>query len=461
MKTRSSTYSVKDLVELRRAGLVKANPEYQRGVVWKPHQQKRLIDSVMRGYQLPIIYLHHINRIVAGIKDERFEIIDGQQRIEALYLFAEGAFPLYKIGDADGKFPKFLQEQTSPWEGLTFYEMNEELISIFMDAKLPIAFIETEDDNEIRDLFVRLQAGFPLNPQEKRDSYPGQFTDFILRVGGKPEIARYPGNDFFRSVLNMKPEQDRGKTRQLAAQIVILLLERRAKGSDYFSDINAQAVDDYYYTHLDFDSTNPVCRRLTDILAKLTALLGTGKRPPLRAHDAIHMVLFLDSIWDDYTKSWESSFAAAQDQFSAALSKATKEKDAPQPDPYWLQYGVRARTNSDRGESIRLRHQFYSMRMKEFLGDSLVLKDSNRAFGPLERQIVYWRDRKRCQVCGSEVLWDEAEIHHVIEYHQGGKTELSNAALVHKHDHPKGQAAIEFAKKWKAHSEIQSQAISL
>jgi hypothetical protein len=32
------------------------------------------------------------------------------------------------------------------------------------------------DPNEARDLFVRLQAGMPLNSQEKRDAWPGQFT---------------------------------------------------------------------------------------------------------------------------------------------------------------------------------------------------------------------------------------------------------------------------------------------
>jgi hypothetical protein len=63
---------------------------------------------------------------------------------------------------------------------------------------LRIVCIETHDPNEARDLFVRLQAGLPLTSQEKRDSWPGQFTDFVLRLAGKPGLTRYPGVDFFR-----------------------------------------------------------------------------------------------------------------------------------------------------------------------------------------------------------------------------------------------------------------------
>ncbi len=59
-------YSVESLVELRRNGMIRANPEYQRGEVWSALQKKKLIDSVLRGYPLPVIYLHHIKKICCG-----------------------------------------------------------------------------------------------------------------------------------------------------------------------------------------------------------------------------------------------------------------------------------------------------------------------------------------------------------------------------------------------------------
>ncbi len=255
MKTRQDFLTVKELVELRKYNFMAANPEYQRGAVWTRDQQMKLIDSVMRGYQLPIIYLHDITLTVAGKTQERYEIIDGQQRINAMYYFVEGAYPLYNVEDEKAKFPAFLKIYECPWGGKNFQGMSTDLQAELLDTKLPVAFIKTDDINEVRDLFVRLQSGFPLNSQEKRDSYPGEFTDFILELGGKPDIPKYPGHSFFQKVLKMKPGQDRGKTRQLAAQISVLLFERFRNSPDHFSDINAHAIDEYYYTYLDFDSS--------------------------------------------------------------------------------------------------------------------------------------------------------------------------------------------------------------
>ena len=38
----------------------------------------KLIDLVMRGYQLPIIFLHDIKREIASRTQKSFDIIDGQ-----------------------------------------------------------------------------------------------------------------------------------------------------------------------------------------------------------------------------------------------------------------------------------------------------------------------------------------------------------------------------------------------
>ena len=447
METRQDYLKIRDLVDLRRNDLMRVNPEYQRGEVWTRPQQMKLIDSVLRGYQLPVIYLHKIRKVTAGFTQDRLEIIDGQQRIQSLYLFAEGAFQLFDPADVRARFPRFLQDQPCPWAGRNFDSLNEDLKDQFLECQLPISYIESEDENEIRDLFVRLQAGSSLNAQEKRDAYPGDFTEFILKLGGKPEIPRFPGHDFFRRVLRLNPSKGRGKTRQLAAQIAILFLSRRGNGNNYYSDINAKAIDDYYYTNVDFDSNTPDCQRLIDILDKLDLLLGDGKRPALKGHDAIHLVLFLDTIWDDYVPSWEGMLAGAQDRFSAALAKSIKNQKERIPDEFWNLYGIWTRSNSDRGENIQRRHHFYSQRMFEYLGN-LTPKDPNRAFGPLEREIVFWRDQGKCKVCNGAVLWDSAEIHHVKEHSQGGQTILDNAVLVHDSCHPKGDAAKKFAESY-------------
>jgi hypothetical protein len=451
MQSAPDTKTVHDLLELRRAKMLAANPEYQRGEVWTRAQQKRLIDSVLRGYPIPLIYLHHIKTEVAGAKREDFEIIDGQQRITSLSDFEDGAFKLFDpIKDAEeSRFPSFIQEQPCPWGSKTFDELTPELQDQFLNTKLSVVMIETGVANEARDLFIRLQAGMPLNSQEKRDAWPGHFTEFVLKIGGKPQVPKYPGHEFFPVVMKAKGHK-RGESRQLAAQMIMLYMSHRESGGEKLCDINRDAIDTFYYKHLDFDSQSEVARRFREILDRVKQLLSDGKRPKVIGHEAIHLVLLMDSLLDDYTLSWTGTFATAFDKFREALVLGKKTRHDSNPTEYWLKYGQWTRVNTDRADTILRRHQFFVQKMYELVKPQM--KDPTRIYGALERELIYYRDKKKCQApeCGGDVPWSDHEIHHVEEHSKGGPTTMDNGALVHKHCHPKGNRATgEFAEQWK------------
>lgn len=350
MNMKREVMSVRDILDLYRNGMLRANPEYQRGAVWSRAQQKKLIDSILRGYPIPLIYLHYIKKQVAGMQREDLEIIDGQQRIRAMYDFAEGAYTLFDPlkDDHEAKFPNFIKSAPCPWGRQNYASLSEELRRQFDTTELAVVRVEGTE-NEARDLFIRLQAGLPLNRQETRDAWPGHFTEFVLRLGGKPDIPRYPGHGFFTRVLRMRPQSDRGKTRQLAAQMAILFLNRRWHGPDSFTDVNAKSIDEFYYQNIDF-TPDANSQRLWDILSKLEELLGDGKRPRIRGHEALHLVLLVDALWDGYTRSWEGRLADARDRFAAELATAVAKKDTASPGEFWTKYGQWTRTNSDRAD---------------------------------------------------------------------------------------------------------------
>jgi hypothetical protein len=450
MRTEPDDLTIEELIHLRQTQMLVVNPEYQRGVVWTTTQKKKLVDSVLRGYPIPLIYFHHIKQTAGKLTSQRYEVIDGQQRINALADYYDGAFRLFDPikDEAEARFPDFIKRQPCPWGGKAFGELPQEHQKAFLNTSLRIVQIETHDNNEARDLFVRLQAGMPLTSQEKRDAWPGQFTDFVLRLGGKPGLARYPGHDFFNELMGAQKVKDRGKFRQLAAQIAMLFWERQNGGDMNFRDTNAEAIDDFYYEHLGFDAGSPSASRLIRVLDKLTELLRGKKRSKIIGHEAIHLVLLVDSLLDDYTRSWEGSFGAAFDHFRDQMNRAKRTKDDPSPSEYWLRYGIRTRVNSDRAEAIQRRHEFFVAKMFEQLVP--VAKDPQRTFGRLERELIYYRDRKRCGVCEGEVTWDDSEIHHVQQHAHGGPTSLDNGALVHAHCHPKSAASVDaFARKWR------------
>ena len=445
--------TIRDLVSLHKAEILKANPEYQRGVVWSLVQKQKLIDSVFRGYPLPLIYLHYVSKTVAGMKNEGFEIIDGQQRIRSLYEFSEGAFKLLdpKSDAKKGKFPAFIKDNECPWAGHDVHSLPLELREKFLDTPLAIAKIGSDNQNEVRDLFVRLQSGLPLNHQETRDAWPGDFTEFVLRTGGKPELPRYPGHPFFSKILKMKPRTDRGKTRQLAAQLAMLVFERSSSGR--FADIDASSLNEYYYENLGFDGGSDEAIRFSKILDKAEEIFRSWKGPKLRGHDAIHLILFIDTLWDDYAPNWQDHIADALSKFLENLA-ADKSKRDDDPGPYWIRYGQLTRASSDAGKTIARRHHFYSEQMRSFL-PPLTLKDPRRLYGELDRTLIFFRQQGHCAGCSGAMSWDDCEIHHVAEHSKGGQTTLDNGAAVHKACHPKGaEATKQFAEKFSAGPQI-------
>jgi hypothetical protein len=233
MKATPDELSVSDVLALRAHQMLVVNAEYQRGPVWTMLQKQKLVDSVLRGYPIPLIYFHHIVQTAGGLRSERLEIIDGQQRINALADFHDGAFKLlHPIKDDEkARFPDFIKEQPCPWAGLSFEQLNEALQQQFKSTMLRVVKIETHNPDEARDLFIRLQAGMPLNSQEKRDAWPGQYTDFVLRLGGKQGVAKYTGHEFFNDLMRARRAQDRGKFRQLTAQMAMLYFTHKTDGS--------------------------------------------------------------------------------------------------------------------------------------------------------------------------------------------------------------------------------------
>lgn len=440
MTSNIETKTISDLLQLRKNNMLTVNSEYQRGAVWNPTQQKKLIDSVLRGYLLPVIYLHHKRRQVAGMTKDDLEIIDGQQRLNALELFKEGGLNLFDpvLDDKVARFPQFIKDQPCPWAGSNFDSLPPDSQQAFNETKLSVAIVETDFDDEARDLFIRLQAGLPLNAQEKRDAWPGGFTEFILKFAGKANNIKYPGHNFFKELIQ-KTTIDRGQIRQLCAQSAMLYFEDAVNNN--WMDIGTASVDDYYYKSLGFDPASLPAAKFRAVLDKLYSLLENRGLKKLKGHEAIHLILLTSSLMNTCTPSWESRLMSAFDDFRKESVNAKKEKVGE----YWENYVQWTMTSSDTKQSLSRRHAFFAEKMFELIKP--VIKDSVRGFSDDERQIVYYRDKKICGVCKSEISWNDLEIHHVLEHQHGGSTTLDNAISVHAVCHPKGQAAIDFAKR--------------
>jgi hypothetical protein len=152
------------------------DPEYQRnGGIWTEEKKQLLIDSILNNYDIPKIYFHQFNRSERVDTGKSFAIIDGKQRLDAIWSFIEGKFALAS------EFV-YQDDPTLKLSGLNYDDISKEYPKIkikFDSFVLPIVGIQTDDLDLIDDMFSRLNEAVPLNAAEKRNAFGGDMVDAI------------------------------------------------------------------------------------------------------------------------------------------------------------------------------------------------------------------------------------------------------------------------------------------
>ena len=165
MRKETSEWSVRMLTDFQERINVEA--EYQRGKVWSQAQQALLIDSILRGFDIPKIFL----RKLPDGSPYLFDLIDGKQRLTAIWQFLSDAYPLLRTGTSTTGLENL--------SGKRWSEMPDTAKDRLQFANLTVSKIEDATDDEIRELFLRLQSGEPLNAAEVRNAIAGPVRDFV------------------------------------------------------------------------------------------------------------------------------------------------------------------------------------------------------------------------------------------------------------------------------------------
>lgn len=134
-------------------------PEYQRQPnLWPQEKKALLIDSIMSEIDIPKLYFNHT-------KDKNYEVVDGQQRLWAIWDFLDDKYAC----KVDGKTQSFSALDKATKDKIKHY-------------KLQITVMEDADDEYLRTLFLRLQLGLLLITGEKLHAASGAMKDFIFKT---------------------------------------------------------------------------------------------------------------------------------------------------------------------------------------------------------------------------------------------------------------------------------------
>lgn len=151
-------------------------PEYQREPnVWQDDKQAKLIDSVLKGIPIPLVFFY-INKEKDVV---HYDCIDGQQRLQSLYKFFDNDLAIT------------IDNETVTIEDMKKDKRYSPHLDNIKKYKIPISFILEElKVEELTEMFRRLQLGAVLNAGEKLHSMQGAMRDYIFKTKIKhPFIA--------------------------------------------------------------------------------------------------------------------------------------------------------------------------------------------------------------------------------------------------------------------------------
>lgn len=193
------------IVDNYKKDLLVVDNSFQRNYVWLRKHQISLIETILLGYAIPEIYLWMIDTDPSS-GETKYSIVDGQQRIGAVFDYIDGKFPLKSA---------YLSEKDAEYANKYFIDLSDDFKKKIWSYSFTVRQLpQGVSREEIVKMFLRLNStDKSLNPQELRNAeFNGEFLDNAQKIAkldfwenhkifGADSIRRMKDIEFISSLL--------------------------------------------------------------------------------------------------------------------------------------------------------------------------------------------------------------------------------------------------------------------
>lgn len=401
---------IKHLYADYKRGDLDVRPTFQRKYVWDVKKASRLVESILLGVPIPIVYTSELE---SGVEI----VIDGQQRLMSLFSFMDGIFPktskTFKLHGLD-----VLKELN----GLSFKELEKNVQKTIENYPMPFIIITKDSDSDVKfEIFERLNTGsVKLNDQELRNCvYRGKYNDLLTELADSPD---------FQFILNFPKLKDRMLDRELILRFFAFFhntyLNYKAPMKQF---LNKEMEKYNNISDKDINELKNIFKKTVDLTKSVFGdksfrrfMAGTKKDP--------------NGIWE-VRKINKGVFDIVMWGFSQYdKNQIIPIADHIREELMWLMthdedFIDSTRVSTDKFENVQYRFDIWRESLKKLVGYPKT-EPRNFSWG-LKKQL--YDTSPLCVICNQKIMvLDDSEIDHIEFYWRGGKTIPSNARLVHR-----------------------------
>ena len=241
--------------------LLDLDPPYQRRSVWNQDYKDYFIDTVLKGYPSPAIFIYQ-EITPEGVS--KVSIVDGKQRLSTLFQFANNEFPIYE------------KATIQKLRGQYFRDLETEDKQKFWKYQFAIEYLPSSDEQIIGNIFDRINRNVSkLTSQELRNAkFSGDFISLAEKMANWMFDYLGENNKQFPNINATSKKQM--KDVEMVAQL-LLFLEEGAKSysRDYLDKAFSERDNDW-------EQKDDIEEEFRNSITEIKKILESSKQVNLR-----------------------------------------------------------------------------------------------------------------------------------------------------------------------------------